>query len=103
MILVKSITDVITNSSSEAYTVKNSGNAGEVQDKFYEYLESLGIYGTEENHEHCGLFDADFTNNPDGSVYVDYAVLCNLDNCQGYLETVFGKENVIPDDWNHGH
>lgn len=95
MIKIRSITDVITNSSSEAYIVRNSGNSHEVREKFYDYLESLGKYGTERNPSyHCGYFDAEFEDLKGGGVLVDYAVLCNLDDCEGYLETLFGKENV---------
>lgn len=94
MIKIKSKTDVITNSSSESYIIKTSLKTFEVKRIFYDYLEKTGEYGTEWEPACTGVFDAYFEQIDDDHVFVDYSVLCNLDDCERILGELFGKENV---------
>lgn len=98
---VRSKTDVITNSSSEVYMIRNSGKACDIMAKFQEYLEEHAEeYGLEDPDrcEWIGIWDYYAEDKEDG-VEFGYEVLCNLDDCYGYLCELFGKDNVEDIRW----
>lgn len=98
---IKSINDVITNSSDEAYIVKNSGDSKTIEELFGKFMAkhhrdewySLGDYF----RWPCMQPDR-YKDLSDGSVLVDWTVMCNLGDAQGYLEDCFGKENILDAD-----
>lgn len=99
---IKSRTDVITNSSSEVYLIKNSGSADYIRSVWQEYLEKHAEewnLGDPEFPDYCGVWDYYAEDKPDGVVEFGYDILCNLDDCYGGLCELFGKENVEDYEW----
>lgn len=98
---VKSVTDVITNSSSETYIIRNRGNAKLIETLWLAYLANFAEeHGTPENPSYSCVYNGfDVTDKDDGSVELDYTVLCNVEDCYGKLCTLFGKENIEDISW----
>jgi hypothetical protein len=98
LINIQSFGDIITNSSSETFIIKNSGGdtIDDVPKRFYNFIESRygQTYGTRDAPAFSGVYDADFYTKPDGSIVVDYQVMCNLDEGLEILEEIYGKGNV---------
>lgn len=99
---IKSITDIITNSSSECYQIKNSGiSEGKFQEMWNEELVKRGVFDESGNYldEFCkdnlehtlrGLIYSE-----DGYLYLDFPSMCNIDfSIREVLEGWFGVENV---------
>jgi len=95
MIIIKSKIDVITNSSSECFSVKGHGSTFEVASKWYKFLEDnyKDECGTIDNPKYNAIYNAKFYEE-NGKVFVDYTVLCNIDNAYEKMIECFGKENV---------
>jgi len=97
---IRSISDVITNSSDEVYAVKTQLTPEEVEKKWNEFLESCNgkpgeDYGTQDNPNWVGVYDATIKEPIPGIITIDYPVLCNVENFKSKLEELFGKEQVI--------
>ncbi len=93
---VKSRTDVITNSSSETYIIRNRGTADMVKTLWLAYLANFSEeHGTPDNPKYSCVY-SDFTVGEldDGGVELDYTVLCNVEDCYGKLCSLFGKDNI---------
>jgi len=95
---IKSINDVITNSSDETYIVKTPLSPLEVKEKFEKYMHDNH---PDDWHE-CEYFGEDgYTFIPDsyiseepGEVTIEWNVMCNLSDAYKYLQEVFGEDNV---------
>lgn len=99
---IKSIVDVITNSSSECYTVKSNLDLGTVSDMVMDYIENKIVTGQDEYYKDWKECCTDDTVVPvvegaNGVYHVDWDVLCNLDDAHGMLCELFGEENVTDD------
>lgn len=98
MLKIRSVSDVITNSSDEVYAVRTGLSAEEVEREWYSFLESCEEseeYGTLNNPQWTGVFDATIKEPIPGIITIDYPVLCNVENFKSKLEELFGKEQVI--------
>ena len=98
MLKLKSKSDVVNNSSAEVYAVKTGLSAEEVEREWYSFLESCEEskeYGTLDDPQWTGVFDATIKEKEPGVVVIDYPVLCNIDGFKDKLEELFGNENVI--------
>jgi hypothetical protein len=96
---VKSKTNIITNSSSECFSVRNHGGTVEVASKWFKYLEDnyKELYGTSENPLWSGVYDASIYMEGD-KVFIDYPILCNIDDILGKLCDCFNEDNVEDED-----
>ena len=94
-ILIRSITDVITNSSDEAYIIKTQLTPENVKAKYFNALYRLG-YGTEDRPRDscCGIWDPNIHQAGEGNVVIDYSVMCNVDDFYSILTEIFGPDNV---------
>ena len=98
---VKSRTDVITNSSSETYIIRNRGTKAVVEALWLAYLANFPEeHGTPDNPSYSCVYDS-FTvsDTDDGGVELDYTVMCNVEDCYGKLCALFGKDNIEDISW----
>ena len=102
---IRSINDVITNSSDETFVIKTNLSPDEVQAKFEAYMEKYHEYEWNEEWKEYGFCDRStyapdsYTETSDGNVMVSWDIMCNLDSPQKYLEECFGDENVEDVGW----
>lgn len=91
-----SISDVITNSSSEVYIITTSLSPEEFRAKWNDQLEEWGVF--EEQYYTPGdpTFLGEIYRKNEHNLVLDYSVLCNLDQ-DVYKKLVewFGKDNVL--------
>ena len=97
---IRSISDVITNSSDEVYAVRTQLPPEVVGKMWYEFLESCNgnpgeDYGTQDDPNWSGVYDATIREQVPGVITIDYPVLCNVENFRSKLEELFGESNVI--------
>lgn len=102
---IKSLVDVITNSSSECYQIKNTQGitAEEFKEKWFNELVKQGVYDKDGNclDEFCKKSSlatdtllGDIYSEGD-YLYLDYPVLCNIDfDILKVLKEWFGENNV---------
>ena len=102
---IRSINDVITNSSDETFIVKTTMSPDEVQAKFEAYMEKFHPYEWNEEWKEFGFRDRD-TYAPDryekaseDEVEVSWDVMCNLDSPRKYMEECFGDDKVRDTGW----
>lgn len=94
---IRSVSDVITNSSSESYIIKNSGNKFDVEEAFDKFMKKNHNNEWDEA-EWTSCKPDQYVDGPeDGDVTIDWLVLCNLDDACKYLRECFGEENVKPE------
>lgn len=95
---IRSVSDVITNSSSESYIIKNSGNKFDVEEAFDKFMKKNHNDEWDETTEWSSYKPDQYVDGPeDGDVTIDWLVLCNLDDAYKYLQECFGEENVKPE------
>ena len=100
---IKSIIDVITNSSSECYLVKTNLPIDECKERFIKEVEKLW---DEKEEFNLNNFNNDPTYSPrierlyPGSEVVRFSwdILCNLGCSYNALVNIFGKENIKDED-----
>ena len=92
---IKSKVNIITNSSSECFSVKDQGNTFEVATKWYKFLEDnyKDEYGTPDNPAYSGVYDASIYEQ-NGRIFIDYCVLSNIADSFEKLISCFGQNNV---------
>ena len=98
MLKLKSKSDVITNSSDEVYAIRTGLSPEEVTREWYSFLENdehSEDYGTYNDPEWTGVFDAIIKEKEPGIIAIDYPVMCNVYGFRTCLEELFGKENVL--------
>ena len=96
---VKSISDVVTNSSDEVFAVKTDLPIEEIRTMWNTYMMEIGEeeYGTPSNPKWMGIYDSIIrrdSERPD-EVIIEYPILCNVDDFRKRLEELFGEDNVI--------
>lgn len=101
---IRSINDVITNSSDETFVIKTKLSPDEVQAKFEAYMEKFHQYEWNEEWKEYGFrnretYAPDSYKTIDDGVLISWDVMCNLDAPQKYLEECFGDENVKDIGW----
>lgn len=104
---IRNIIDIITNSSSECYQIKNPDiTVGEFKEKWFEELIRRGLFSEKGEclDEYCkGSLSETLIGEiyeEDGNLYLDYPVLCNIDfDIKEVLNSWFGSENVEDISW----
>ncbi len=92
---IKDILDVITNSSSECFSIKTDLNSSEVREKWLEFLESFPEEnGTRQESRWSYIFDGFDVYEVDDRVYIDYPILCNVEDPYLKLCDLFGSDKV---------
>lgn len=93
---IKSITDVITNSSSECFLIITKDSEEDVKNKWLEFIEKNDLYFYWDGVKHTTGISNGFecTRMSPEVIKLDYVVLCNVDNCLENLEKCFGEGNV---------
>lgn len=100
---IKSLIDVITNSSSECYQIKNTSGmtTEEFREKWFEELIRQGLFEKDGNclDEFCknSLQDTllGYIYSEGEYLYLDYPVMCNIDfDILKVLKEWFGNDNV---------
>ena len=95
---IRSVSDVITNSSSESYIIKNSGNKFDVEEAFDKFMKKNHNDEWDETTEWSSYKPDQYVDGPgDGDITIDWLVVCNLDDAYKYLRECFGEENVEPE------
>ena len=93
---IKSLVDIITNSSSECYQIKNTQGitAEEFKEKWFNELVRQGVYDKESSFATDTTLLGDIYSEDD-YLYLDYPVLCNIDfDILKVLKEWFGENNV---------
>ncbi len=85
----------------ESYRVIRSGDWEAVMEKWYDYLENLGTFGTRDNPKKANIFTADFSDAWDGTgVDIEYMHgPCALIDTEKHLKKAFGKRNIKDTTW----
>ena len=92
---IKSLVDIITNSSSECYQIKNTQGitAEEFKEKWFNELVRQGVYDKDSSLATDTLLGDIYSE--DDYLYLDYPVLCNIDfDILKVLKEWFGESNV---------
>lgn len=94
---IKSVTDVVTNSSSECFLIITNDSEEAVKNKWLDFIEKNNLYfywdGVKQT---TGISDGfDCTKIAPEVIKLDYPVLCNVDDCFENLEKCFGEGNVV--------
>ena len=94
---IKSVTDVITNSSSECFLVITKDSDEEVKNKWLNFIEKNDLYFYLDGEKYTnGISDGFYcTKIAPKVVKLDYSVICNILCCFENLEKCFGEGNVI--------
>lgn len=92
-IKVQSVSDIITNSSSEVFTVQTQVDVDIIRDWFYNTLRIWG-YSDEDICQDSTIGGYIYESSP-GVVVISYGVMCNVDeSIYNLLIATFGRENV---------
>lgn len=89
MIKIKSVIDVITNSSSEVYLIRTDKSVEEFKKLWKNILLEIGEDPSDET-----IFGVWF-DKIDSGIQLSYPVMSNLDLSEELLIRLFGKENVL--------
>lgn len=91
-IKIQSFSDIITNSSSELFTIKTNMSARAFRDIWNRYLDKRGY-----NHYFGGYetYHGHIDEEEPGVLTLEYPDMCNLEREDyEWLEKLFGEENV---------
>lgn len=89
---IQSISDIITNSSSETFTIRTDTPVEVVREWFYNALRKWG-YSDEEIEEDSSI--GGDVHGYNGKVHIDYNVMCNVnESIYDLLAETFGAHNV---------
>lgn len=95
-IKIQSVSDIITNSSSEVYLIKTEISKEQLREMWDRQLEEWKV--REEKWYHPSLeetYRGEVRVEEDGRLCLAYDVLCNVDqNIEAKLKEWFGEENV---------
>lgn len=89
MIKIKSITDVITNSSSEVYLIRTDKSIDEFKKLWRDILLEIG-----EDPDDETIFGVWF-DKFDSGIQLAYPVMSNLEHSEELLIRLFGKDNIL--------
>lgn len=93
---IQSVSDIITNSSSEVFTVHTGTPAEVIADWFHTHLKRWG-YSEEEISNDYTIRGHIYQEGP-GVVVISYGVMCNVnEDIYSLLAATFGHENVQVD------
>lgn len=99
LIKVQSASDIITNSSSEIYSIKTDTDVNIVRSLWDQIL--LNEYGFEkDNLEDETIRGKIYRDKETGNIILDYNIMCNVDNVEDKLKEIFGKDNVKEVFWD---
>ena len=90
---VQSTSDIITNSSSEVYSIKTDTDVIIVRSLWDQIL--LSEYGFEKDRlEDSTISGKIYRDEETGNIILDYSIMCNVDNVETKLKEIFGEDNV---------
>ena len=93
---IQSVSDIITNSSSEVFTIHTGTPAEVIEDWFHTRLQRWG-YSEEEIRNDSTIGGNIYQLSP-GTVMISYSVMCNVgEDIYSLLAATFGHENVQAD------
>ena len=96
-IKIQSLSDIITNSSSEVYRVKTDIETWMFDDIWNKVLKDWG-YSDEEIRDDSTI--SGYIHREGDYIILDYSIMCNLDfSAEEKLNEIFGKENVKDVTW----
>lgn len=94
---IKSITDVVTNSSSETYLINTELSCEEAKKEFMDFIkkdpDAIDLKWNP-NPDTDETIVPEVTVEKDGILKFNWDILCNIDNVVIYLKILFGSENV---------
>ena len=97
-IKLQSVSDIITNSSSEIYQIKSDIPVYFFRDIWNNILKHWG-YSEEEINDDCTISGIITENN--GYITLSYDIMCNInENIEEKLVELFGRENVKDTTWD---
>lgn len=93
---IQSVSDIITNSSSEVFTIHTGTPAEVIEDWFRAHLKRWG-YSEDEISSDSTIRGTIYQESP-GVVVISYGVMCNVsESIYDLLASTFGDENVEVD------
>lgn len=99
LIKIQSASDIITNSSSEIYSIKTDTDIDIVRSLWDQIL--LNEYGFEKDTlEDETIRGKIYRDEETGNIILDYTIMCNVDNVEDKLKEIFGKDNVKEIFWD---
>lgn len=94
LINVQSVSDLITNSSSEVFTIQTGTPAEVIEDWFHARLKRWGY--TDEEISNDSTISGNIYQEGPGVVVISYGVMCNInEDIYGLLASTFGNNNVF--------
>ena len=98
-IKIQSLSDLITNSSSEVYRIKSNVETWMFREMWDGILKNWGY--SEEEIRDDSTISGDIRREGD-YIILDYSIMCNLDySAEEKLNEIFGKENVKDITWEN--
>lgn len=92
-IKLQSVSDIITNSSSECYTIKSRIEETQLREILDKQLAEWG-YEREENGGFSGVYDY-WIHREGKYILVNWSVMCNVsENLVDFFRSIFGKDSV---------
>lgn len=100
---IQSITDVITNSSSETFVIDTNHSLDtflSIWNSILKTTEGQGYSGIEPNEEEqfsiWHTYEGDSIYEDNGKIHIQYYAMCNLgDEARAELERIFGANNIV--------
>lgn len=98
LIRIQSVSDIITNSSSEIYQIKSDITETMFREIWNSVLRDWGY--SEEDIENDDTIYGIIRRKDNDYIILDYSIMCNLDfDALGKLRDIFGTENVKDITW----
>lgn len=92
-IRIQSISDIITNSSSEVYTVYTDTPVDVVREWFHSILRKWGY--SQDDIDYDSTIGGCIYENDFGEVVISYSIMCNInEDIYSVLTATFGERNV---------
>lgn len=92
IINIQSVSDIITNSSSETFTINTDASVGLVREWFNNVLRNWG-YSNQQIERDSSIGGCIYERN--GKIHIDYDIICNVDeSIYDVLTKAFGENNV---------
>ena len=93
---IQSVSDIITNSSSEVFTIHTGTPAEVIEDWFHTRLKRWGY--SEDEISHDSTIRGNIYQESPGVVVISYSVMCNVnESIYDLLVSTFGDGNVQAD------
>ena len=96
-IKIQSITDVITNSSSEIFRIKSTMDTDTFKNIWHDILR-IHNYDISEDSYSTSTYTGDYICQNGKWIEIHFSTMCNVDqDAREHLELLFGKDNIYYD------